>query len=197
MIRPRGPPEGGPDFIYSSGELEEMARDIQIFKESGLLREERGDGFVFGILKARGDVEEGLLVVDVDRNSELVRLASPFKCVFHRAFDEVLGGGGAPRVDETVRSVGACGFDGVLTSGGPGSAADNLSVLAQVVRAAAAEQVEVIVGGGVRSSSARVLREKLPRPEGSRVWSHSSCLTGQPGDVVDADELGRLGNVLS
>lgn len=195
VIRPRGPSDDGPDFIYSSGELEEMARDIQIFKESGLLREEKGDGFVFGILKARGDTGGGLLV-DVDRNSELVRLASPFKCVFHRAFDEVLGGGGT-RVDETVRSVKTCGFDGVLTSGGPGSAADNLSVLAQVVRAAAAEQVEVIVGGGVRSSNAWELREKLPRPEGSRVWSHSSCLTGQPGDVVDEDELSRLGNVLS
>lgn len=196
MIRPRGPPEDGPDFIYSSGEFEEMARDIQIFKESGLLREERGDGFVFGILKERGHTGGGLLV-DVDRNSELVRLAGPFKCVFHRAFDEVLGGGGGPRVDETVRSVKACGFDGVLTSGGPGSATDNLGVLSQVVRAAAAEQVEVIVGGGVRSSNARVIREKLPRPEGSRVWSHSSCLTGQPGDVVDADELRRLGGVLS
>lgn len=195
MIRPRGPPEDGPDFVYSSSELEEMRRDIQMFRDSGYLRTERGDGFVFGILEV-SDGAGGDLLVDVDRNSELVRLASPFKCVFHRAFDEVVGGGGST-VEGTVRSVKACGFDGVLTSGGPGSAVDNRDVLARVVHAATAEHTEVIVGGGVRSSNARVLREKLPRPEGSRVWFHSSCLTGQSGDVVDADELNSLGDVLS
>lgn len=196
MIRPRGPPENGPDFIYSSGELEEMKRDIQSFKDSGYLHTEKGDGFVFGILKPSNDPDGGLLV-DVDRNAELVRLASPFKCVFHRAFDEVVGSGGVPTVDEVVQSVKACGFDGILTSGGPGSAIDNLHVLARVVHAAAAESIEVVVGGGVRSSNARVLRERLPRPEGSRVWFHSSCLTKQSGDVVDVDELSSLGGVLS
>ena len=166
-----------------------------MFRDSGYLRTERGDGFVFGILEVSDGAGGGLLV-DVDSNSELVRLASPFKCVFHRAFDEVVGGGGST-VEGTVRSVRACGFDGVLTSGGPGSAVDNRDVLARVVHAAAAEHIEVIVGGGVRSSNARVLREKLPWPEGSRVWFHSSCLTRQSGDVVDADELNSLGDVLS
>lgn len=173
-----------------------MRHAIQMFKTSGYLREERGDGFVFGILKAADGAERGLLV-DVDRNSQLVRLASPFKCVFHRAFDEVVGSGGGDTVDDTVRSVKACGFDGVLTSGGPGSAVDNLDVLARVVHAAAAEHIEVIVGGGVRSTNAQVLREKLPLTAGSRVWFHSSCLTQQSGDTVDADELNSLGDVLS
>ncbi|KAK2602540.1 hypothetical protein N8I77_009059 [Diaporthe amygdali] len=196
MIRPRGPPDDGPDFIYSDGELEEMRRDVQRFKDSGYLRAERGDGFVFGILKAKdGGVGAGLLV-DVDRNSELVRLASPFKCVFHRAFDEVLGSSGSS-VQEALRSVKACGFDGVLTSGGPGSAVDNLDVLGGVIRTAATEHIEVIVGGGVRSSNARILIDKLPRPEGSRVWSHSSCLTNQSVGSVDVDELKSLGNILS
>ncbi|KAG8159040.1 hypothetical protein KVR01_011483 [Diaporthe batatas] len=201
MIRPRGPPETGPDFIYSPSELEAMRRDIQRFKDSGHLRPERGDGFVFGILRAAPDDGPGGggLLVDADRNAELVRLASPLRCVFHRAFDEVLGSGGGDSggPEAAVRSVRACGFDGILTSGGPGSAADNLGVLARVVRAAAAEGVEVVVGGGVRGANARVLREGLPRPEGSRVWFHSSCLTGQSGDVVDVDELGSLGDVLS
>lgn len=197
MIRPRGPPEDGPDFIYASNELEEMRHDIKKIKDSGCLQTERDDGFVFGILRARDGVEGGLLV-DVERNSELVRLASPFKCVFHRAFDEVLGGGSSsPEVDETVQSVKACGFDGVLTSGGPGSAVDNLHVLKRVVQAAATKNIEVIVGGGVRSSNAQVLREKLPLVEGSRVWSHSSCLTKQSADAVDVDELNSLGDILS
>lgn len=173
-----------------------MRRDIEKFRDSGYLRTERGDGFVFGILKARDGAEGGLLV-DVDRNSELVRLASPFKCVFHRAFDEVLGLENGARVDDTVKSVGVCGFDGVLTSGGPGSAVNNLDVLAQVVHAAAEEHVEVIVGGGVRSSNAQIIQEELPRLEGSRVWSHSSCLTKEYVDVVDVDELNKLGDILS
>ena len=174
-----------------------MRNDGQRFKDSGYLRTDRDDGFVFGVLRARDGAEGGLLV-DVERNSELVRLASPFKCVFHRAFDEVLGGGGSsPEVDETVRSVKACGFDGVLTSGGPGSAVGNLDMLSRVVLAAATENIEVIVGGGVRSSNARVLRERLPRREGSRVWSHSSCLTKQSADAVDVDELNSLGDTLS
>lgn len=196
MIRPRGPPEDGPDFIYLPAEFEEMRRDIQLFRDSGYLRTERDDGFVFGVLKARDGAGGGLLV-DVDRNSELIRLASPFKCVFHRAFDEVLGGTSGSQVEDTVRSVKTCGFDGVLTSGGPGSAVDNLSVLTQVVHAAAPEDIEVIVGGGVRSSNAQVISENLPRLEGSRVWSHSSCLTKQSVDAVDADELHRLGDILS
>ncbi|KAI3391708.1 hypothetical protein diail_6953 [Diaporthe ilicicola] len=195
MIRPRGPPDDGPDFIYSGSEFEEMIRDIQRFKESGYLRTERSDGFVFGILRAR-DGEEGGLLVDADRNSELVRLASPFKCVFHRAFDEVLGSGGSP-VDEALRSVKECGFDGVLTSGGPGSAVDNIDVLRRVIHAAAAEDVEVIVGGGVRSSNARLLRDGLLRSKGSRLWSHSSCLTKQSIDSVDAEELNSLESILS
>ncbi|POS79415.1 CutC family protein [Diaporthe helianthi] len=203
MIRPRGPPEDGPDFIYSPSELEEMKRDIQLFKSSGHLHTERGDGFVFGILKASDEPGEGPLLVDADTNSELVRLASPFRCVFHRAFDDILGSGGSSSssstVEEAVHAVKACGFDGVLTSGGPGSAADNLDMLARVVHAAAAAEngIEVIVGGGVRSSNARVLRERLPRPEGSRVLFHSSCLTKRSGDVIDADELSSLGDVLA
>lgn len=169
---------------------------IQLFINSRFLNTERGDGFVFGILKASKDPEGGFLV-DVEKNAELVRMASPFKCVFHRAFDEVVGSGGVSKVDETVRAVKECGFDGILTSGGPGSAIDNVDVLARVVHAAAAENIEVIVGGGVRSSNAPVLREKLPRPEGSRVLFHSSCLTKQSGDVVDMDELSSLGDVLA
>ncbi|KAL1881807.1 hypothetical protein Daus18300_000860 [Diaporthe australafricana] len=194
MIRPRGPPDEGPDFIYSAAELVEMRRDIQVFKDSEYLRAERGDGFVFGILRA-GDGAGGGLLVDAGRNSELVRLASPFTCVFHRAFDEVLGSGGSS-VGEALRSVKACGFDGVLTSGGPGSAVDNIDVLCRVIHAAAAEGVEVIVGGGVRSSNAQLLDDRLPRPGGSRLWSHSSCLTKQSVDCVDVDELKSLGNIL-
>lgn len=85
MIRPRGPPaDGGADFLYSSDELEEMRAAVGRFVGSGLMRRAVGDGFVFGVLRwAEGG--EGV-VVDVERNRELVELARPWPCVFHRAF---------------------------------------------------------------------------------------------------------------
>lgn len=86
MIRPRGPPpadeEGAPDFVYSDDEFGEMKAAVCAFRDSGLLRRERGDGFVFGVLRAAG----AAVVVDVERNRELVGLAGGLPCVFHRAF---------------------------------------------------------------------------------------------------------------
>ncbi|KUI60821.1 hypothetical protein VP1G_08015 [Cytospora mali] len=202
MIRPRGPPpDGGPDFVYSGAEFREMEGAIRRFKTSGHLQEARGDGFVFGILKEEkkneGDGDGGggaALVVDAERNRDLVQLAHPFACVFHRAFDDVLGSGlPSPTVDEALNAVAGCGFDGILTSGGPGSAADNIETLSRVLRNAA--DLEIVVGGGVRSSNVRVLRGGLRQavaPGGSRVWFHSSCLTALSGEGVDEEEVGGI-----
>ena len=71
MIRPRG---GG--FVYSDEEFIEMKGDIE--RVRGL-----ADGFVFGVLKEEG----GVVKVDEERNLELVKLASPLPCTFHRAID--------------------------------------------------------------------------------------------------------------
>jgi copper homeostasis protein len=220
MIRPRGPPVAvavvgdggaGPDFVYSGAELELMRDAIRRFKACGHLRAERGDGFVFGVLTEGEEGEEEGLAVDVDANRELVRLARPFPCVFHRAFDDVLGsssssggtGPSAAAAERALRTVAACGFDGVLTSGGPGRAADNAGALSLVLRRAPAG-LEVIVGGGVRSSNARALRGALlcggdggpAPPGGARVWLHSSCLTARSGGEVDEEEVARIVGVL-
>src|SRR6478609_7717101 len=71
MIRPRGG-----DFVYNDIEFKQMKEEIEQFKKINV------DGFVFGIL----DVNNSF---DNLRNKELVRLASPLPCTFHRAFDVV------------------------------------------------------------------------------------------------------------
>ncbi|ROW06136.1 hypothetical protein VMCG_04628 [Cytospora schulzeri] len=203
MIRPRGPPPagsgGGPDFIYSGAEFEEMKDAIRRFKACGYLNTGRGDGFVFGVLKEvkeHGGREGRALVVDADRNRELVQLAHPFPCVFHRAFDEVIGNGNLSSAaeEEALHAVAACGFDGILTSGGPGSAADHIDTLSHILQRAA--DLEIIVGGGVRSSNVQVLKDSLlgrpAAPGGSRVWFHSSCLTAQSGGGVDEEEVDKI-----
>ncbi|KAK0728153.1 copper homeostasis CutC domain-containing protein [Lasiosphaeria miniovina] len=242
MIRPRGAPppdhqthQQQPDFVYSAAEFATMRAGILRFAESGLLRPERGDGFVFGVLQPRTTCSscEGEVVgveVDVKRNAELVRLAQPFKCVFHRAFDDAVGAGvddgerrraaapagetGSSGRDEeeeeeavALAAVRACGFDGILTSGGLGNALANVGRLARIAMAVAAEgDVEIIAGGGVRSGNVGVLGAGLFAAAGSSVsaaaataaedgvWFHSSCLTaGEDGaEMFDVDEASAL-----
>ncbi len=69
IIRPRGG-----DFLYSDAELQIMRRDIVLAKEIGL------DGVVFGVLTKDG-------AIDINITSELIDLAYPLSCTFHRAFD--------------------------------------------------------------------------------------------------------------
>lgn len=199
MIRPRGPPleaTAEPDFVYSAAECDEMRRSIEAFRKSGMLDAVAGDGFVFGILRPDGHQ----LAVDEERNTELVKLAGPFRCVFHRAFDDALPGGDRTdgtagrsqqeaqdrRVADLLGAVLRCGFDGVLTSGGPGNAPDNAWTLDSIVRHAGEQGVEVVVGGGVRSGNVADLAGQIERGGSRAVWFHSSCLTGSRVQSEDA-----------
>ncbi|KAL2266470.1 hypothetical protein VTJ83DRAFT_5822 [Remersonia thermophila] len=177
------------------------------------------------------------LALDIAVNRRLTNLADPFPCVLHRAVDELLsaaasdaaadavGRGTECQIQKVWEDVLACGFEGVLTSGGLGSAAGNLEGLKAVLGAAGSveaagahgdeakrREVEVIVGGGVRRGNIRRLVEGLgpglDRRKGqgeervrARVWFHSSCLgAGEELDESEAwglaEELTRLGVVL-
>lgn len=119
-----------------------------------------------------------------------------------RTQDDILGTSGST-VEEALANLSLCGFQGLLTSGGPGRAIENIATVAHIIRAARASGQslrEIIVGGGVRSSNMRELAETLPRGQSSQaaaaglsVWFHSSCLT-EPSvsDEVDGEELRRI-----
>ena len=156
------------------------------------------DGFVFGVLSTSNAAEcedigkggeEKRVGVDIQTNKRLVAEAAPFGCTFHRAFDDVLGAGSSAQ--DAVQDVLNCDFDGILTSGGPGNAIDNLDVLKKVVSAVDG-RMDVLVGGGVRASNAERILEVVGG--GERVWLHSSCLRG--GEEVDESELRALAEAM-
>jgi copper homeostasis protein len=199
MIRPRGPPASGAcDFIYTEAEVEAMLQSICDFKASGLMREGRGDGFVFGALAETkegqaGDDPDGPVhagaVLNIGHCSRLVDAAKPFKVVFHRAFDELVRFG---VWQEALAELVRLGFDGILTSGGPGDAVDNVSEVIQILEKAD-NRIEIILGGGLRSSNIARLRERI----GSSLtvpgyWAHSSCLTNKITLAFDTNEAGDM-----
>ncbi|TGJ79906.1 hypothetical protein E0Z10_g8850 [Xylaria hypoxylon] len=212
MIRPRGPPRvsssgaGGAserDFHYSDDEFEKMEASIKAFKDSGLLYVNLGDGFVFGILEEdRGgegdDHTRGQRCwVDEERCVRLVQAAQPFKCVFHRAFDEIVScddatsdGLARPAWEIGLEAIAACGFDGILTSGGLGKAIDNTEMLARIIQKAQALRIEIIVGGGVRTVNVGEITQKLElRAQADSVYLHSACLRRDGSEHIDDEEV--------
>ncbi|KAI0532416.1 hypothetical protein GGR58DRAFT_180150 [Xylaria digitata] len=213
MIRPRGPPRvplssgaigaSERDFHYNDEEFEEMEARINAFKGTGLLDANLGDGFVFGILeKSRlGEGEDCTrgrrCWVDEKRCIRLVQAAQPFKCVFHRAFDEIVSCDDAtsdrsarPAWETGLEAIAACGFDGILTSGGLGKAINNTEILAKIIQKAPALRVEIIVGGGVRTANVGEIIQRLElRARADSVYVHSACLHGDGSEHIDHEEV--------
>lgn len=157
MIRPRGG-----NFEYSTEEFECMKEDIKRFKPLA-------DGFVFGILTK----EHG---IDVERNRELVQLAKPRLCTFHRAFDEV------SKPIKPADEIISCGFSAILTSGCSPQATLGARVLLQLVEHVG-NKISIIVGGGVRSSNIVQLKTMT-----GAEWFHSSAIVDS-GEIASREEM--------
>lgn len=170
MIRPRGG-----DFVYSDDEFEVMQRDIRKFKDD--LRQD--DGLVFGILDASGRFDEA-------RNRELVQLAAPAKCTFHRAFDSIA----LEAVVSTIDLVAGCGFTAILTAGGLENYPAGASRLKEIVDAAG-EKIDVIACGGVRSHNVESVKIKV-----GATFFHSAAILEKGGTECDLDEVRRMWKVL-
>ncbi|PIA94616.1 Copper homeostasis protein cutC [Cercospora beticola] len=165
MIRPRPG-----NFRYSDAEFEEMRRSIAAFRAEA-------DGFVFGLL-------DGEDHVDVSRTAELVRLASPLPCTFHRAFDET------GDLMQALEDVVATGCHAILSSGGASNAAAGADVLKQLVEKAAG-RIVIIAGGGIRLSNVQRVRVT----SGVSVC-HSSALAAN-SVTPDDREIRQMKTILS
>ena len=164
MIRPRAG-----NFVYSKAEFNQMKSGIELFKP-------KASGFVLGILDDKSKV-------DRQRNQELVDLAAPLPCTFHRAFDQV------PDMMAATEQIIQCGFKSILTSGGQPDAITGAKTVAEQHQKFG-EQISFILGGGVRSTNIESLKQQI-RVE----WYHSAAIT-QPGEMADEDEVKRLQSML-
>lgn len=161
MIRPRGG-----NFVYTDAEFLQMKQEVQIIKQLGV------DGLVFGILHPDN-------TINVLQNKELVDLAYPLPCTFHRAFDSV------PEKKEALEDIINCGFKTILTSGCTSHVMEGLEMLKQLVGWSAA-RIVIMPGGGLRAANVgEVLRET------GASYVHSSAIT-DGSDTAVANEVRAL-----
>jgi len=147
MIRPRGG-----NFVYSQDEFSQMKSAIKEFKKLNV------NGFVFGILNDNNSINSL-------QNSELVELAAPFPCTFHRAFDEV------NNAFQSLEEIIDCGFHTILTSGQAKNVVDGMDRLSELV-SRANNRITIMPGGGLRSSNINAIQQKTKAS-----WYHSSAIT--------------------
>jgi copper homeostasis protein len=165
MIRPHGR-----DFSYCDEEFRVMEQNLETFKAEGV------QGFVFGMLNKDGKVDQ-------QRCRDLVLKAEGRPCTFHRAFDEIL----EHEMEEQLDVLVECGFRAVLTSGGKKNAVEGQETLKRLV-AAANGRLEVIVGGGVRSSNVEVLK----RETSANIFHSSAIVDVEAGEIASRDEIKQL-----
>lgn len=140
MVRPRGG-----DFCYSDIEFEAMKEDIKALKDEGVY------GVVFGILTPDGSV-------DKERCAELVKLARPLACTFHRAFDMVKDQAKA------LEDIISLGFDRILTSGGEPSALEGAEKLQKIMEQAG-DRIIIMPGAGIKDTNIERINRLLHAKE--------------------------------
>lgn len=158
MIRPRGG-----NFVYSDEEFLIMKNQIITFKKLKV------DGFVFGILNDDK-------TVNTFRNKELVGLAKPFPCTFHRAFDEVSD------VFQSLEEIINCGFTTILTSGQAQNVDVGINTITQLVKKAN-NRITIMPGGGLRSSNC----ERIQAQTHANFYHSSAIIDGS--QTANANEV--------
>lgn len=166
MIRPRGG-----NFCYSKDEFEEMKSAIKTIKALDV------EGFVFGILNSDQ-------TIDIKRNKELVDLAYPYPCAFHRAFDRT------QNLNESLEQIIYLGFKTLLTSGMSQNVDSGITRLKELVRLAN-NRIEIMPGGGLRSTN--ISKIKI---ETNATYYHSSALLNN-SEIANLEEINRLKKLIN
>lgn len=165
MIRPRGG-----NFVYSDAEFNQMKLEIIEFKKLNV------NGFVFGVLNEDNSI-------NTIQNTELVNMAKPFPCTFHRAFDEVSD------VFQSLEEIIECGFQTILTSGQMPNVVEGVNRLAELVLKAN-NRITIMPGGGLRATNLDFIQEKT-----KATFYHSSAITNGT-ETSNPDEITALKSIL-
>ena len=134
LIRPRFG-----DFLYDQAELEEMAEEIDAFRELG------ANGVVIGTLTADG-------ALDQEKMRRLMDCAGGIDVTLHRAFDM------ARDPMETLEAAASLGCRTILTSGQASSALAGLEVL-RALRVRAAGRIDIMAGCGVKKWNSQEIHD--------------------------------------
>lgn len=165
MIRPRGG-----NFVYSEEEFEIMKNQISEIKKLNV------NGFVFGILNSDNTINK-------DQNKELIELAKPFPCTFHKAFDEVVN------PFEALEKLIECGFQTILTSGNAPNVNEGINQLERLVQKAN-DRINIMPGGSLRSSNLDEIKQKTKAN-----FFHSSAITDAT-EIANPVEIRKLKAIL-
>ena len=166
MIRPRGG-----DFNYSKDEFNQMKQSILELKNTDI------NGFVFGILDQNNQI-------DFERNSELIKLAEPFPCSFHRAIDYT---------NDYFEAINTCitiGFKTILTSGHE----SKIDLGLQTVKEAIIQygnQIEIMPGGSLRATNATLIKSVTKAN-----YYHTSAIT-DASQIANLNEINALKDCLT
>jgi copper homeostasis protein len=125
------------DFLYDSGDLATLGRDIDAARNAGAA------AVALGVLRADG-------TIDASRTADLIARARPMEVCFHRAFDLTAD------QDAALETLMELGVDRVLTSGGENDVVQGLDRIAHLVTRAAGQLV-ILPGGGVSELNVRGL----------------------------------------
>ncbi len=161
MIRPRTG-----NFIYSETEVNLMKEQIEFSKSAGCA------GVVFGVLTQDFKINKWIC-------KQLVELAQPMECTFHRAFDEVTN------IHEALEDAIECGFKRILTSGRAKTAIDGKDVLKELI-CFSNNRISIMPGGSIRAANIKTLVEFTGANE-----FHSAAITNT-STSADSSEIENL-----
>ena len=134
LIRPRFG-----DFLYDQAELEEMAEEIDAFRELG------ANGVVIGVLTPEGALDQAAM-------ARLMERAGDMEVTLHRAFDMTRDPFAA------LEAAVSLGCRTILTSGQERSAAAGKDLLREL-RARAAGRIDIMAGSGVRKDNIQEIHD--------------------------------------
>lgn len=139
LMRPRAG-----NFLYTPEEIQQMAKQIRILKESG------ANGFVIGCLTPEGDL-------DGDAMKPLIDAADGAGLTLHRCIDV------SRTPAEVYLEAGRLGIDTVLTSGAAGNCIAGKETIGNLLQLR--DQMggpEVLIGAGVKASVIEQFRKEFP-----------------------------------